>query len=83
MHMKININGNEASTLISEFLDVYQQADNLRDRVHDVTIHGRNYMGDLAGMDADRAERLAMIQKVEEVRQWALDCVLQIQEQTT
>ena len=83
MHMKININGNEASTLISEFLDVYQQADNLRDRVHDVTINGRNYMGDLAGMDADRAERLAMIQKVEEVRQWALDCVLQIQEQTT
>jgi hypothetical protein len=82
MHMKVNLNGDRGTTLIGEFMDIYNAANKLRDRVADLTIHGRNYPDDFQGFRADTDERLEMIRKVEEVRRWAQNAVLMLKEQT-
>ncbi len=82
MRMKVNLNGDRGTTLIGEFMAVYAAANTLRDKVADVTIHGRNYPDDFEGFRADTDERLDMVRKVEEVRRWAQNAVLMLKEQT-
>jgi hypothetical protein len=82
MQMKVNQNGDRGTTLIGEFMAVYAAANTLRDKVADVTIHGRNYPDDFEGFRADTDERLDMVRKVEEVRRWAQNAVLMLKEQT-
>jgi hypothetical protein len=82
MRMKVNLNGDRGTTLIAEFMAVYAAANTLRDKVADVTIHGRNYPDDFEGFRADTDERLDMVRKVEEVRRWAQNAVLMLKEQT-
>jgi hypothetical protein len=82
MQMKVNLNGDRGTTLIAEFMAVYAAANTLRDKVADVTIHGRNYPDDFEGFRADTDERLDMVRKVEEVRRWAQNAVLMLKEQT-
>lgn len=82
MQMKVNLNGDRGTTLIAEFMAVYAAANTLRDKVADVTIHGRNYPDDFEGFRADTDERLDMVRKIEEVRRWAQNAVLMLKEQT-
>jgi hypothetical protein len=82
MRMKVNLNGDRGTTLIGEFMAIYAAANTLRDKVADVTIHGRNYPDDFEGFRADTDERLDMVRKVEEVRRWAQNAVLMLKEQT-
>ena len=82
MQMKVNLNGDRGTTLIAEFMAVYAAANTLRDKVADLTIHGRNYPDDFEGFRADTDERLDMVRKVEEVRRWAQNAVLMLKEQT-
>jgi len=82
MQMKVNLNGDRGTTLIGEFMAVYAAANTLRDKVADVTIHGRNYPDDFEGFRADTDERLDMVRKVEEVRRWAQNAELMLKEQT-
>jgi hypothetical protein len=82
MQMKVNLNGDRGTTLIAEFMAVYAAANTLRDKVADVTIHGRNYPDDFEGFRVDTDERLDMVRKVEEVRRWAQNAVLMLKEQT-
>lgn len=82
MRMRVNLNGDRGTTLIGEFMAVYAAANTLRDKVADVTIHGRNYPEGFEDFRADTDERLEMIRKVEEVRRWAQNTVLMLREQT-
>lgn len=79
MRWKINLNGDAQETLERELMAIYGAADDLRDKVGDLTINGRNYPGDPDGLRADQGERLAMARKVEEVRRWAMNAMLELQ----
>ena len=80
MRWVVNPNGDSRETLQGELLEVYQAADALIDKIRDVTVNGRNYLGDTEALRADQDERLAQARKVEEVRRWAQNEIIKLEE---
>ena len=80
MRWTVNMNGDSRETLQGELLEVYQAADALIDKIRDVTVNGRNYPGNPDGLRADQDERLAQARKVEEVRRWAQNEIIKLEE---
>jgi hypothetical protein len=78
MRAQINLNGDDKDTLMTELAEVVRAADTLRDKLADLTVHGRNYPQGGEDFDLDREDRKRFVLQCEEVRRWAFDAMVRM-----
>ena len=84
MRRKINLNGSSKADLIAEYQKVSELLDGAIKNFCIVTPHGRDYQANSnpdQDYEMDRMEHLEMLRKMQHIKKYVTECMLQIYRQ--